>query len=782
MDLSADSTPACASGVGKSSVAQAGVLSALKSMRWPGAKRAAISHWPDALRDCRAWAFLSMRPGNAPLQALVAAFIQLWQLDLTDPKQASRQDEWTKGLLAGKNSLRQLIDATQDNLKQREGEAPARVLLYLDQGEELYTRAASQEAKRFTELLAEGIADLRLSVFASMRADFFHRLQADTALFSCYEHVDVPPLGPAKLLEVVTAPANALDVTFEDEKLADRLTATAADEPGALPLLSYLWTDMWAGMEKYGHAVMRLPSQAIDVGGVLAHRAETFLAAHPGEENALQRLLTLKLAAVPQEGEPVRRQADRAECSDEEWALAGRLADHPCRLVVISQSATDGRVFAEVAHEAFLRSWPRLTQWLYDERVFLVFKAEVEREERQWRELNRADEALLTGLNLSRAEQYLPLRPQDLSPDVAAFVQRSIAKDREEKQRQLAEKERQLRFQRLVSFAAAIGAVVMAAVGGTALYLWSRATTAEQATNRALVLALENQNAANAALVRARENESRGLAALSVVAAKDGSFVDSTELALAGWPRTSADPRPRLAPILDALAFGLSTLVPVVREYRHQGFVYVALLNRDESRILSWSDDGSVRLWDVVTPSKWKPRRAVKVRQIGPAMMHFGSVVGARLNHDESRILSWSVDRRVRLWDVATGQQIGPAMMHEGFVNGALLNRDESRILSWSDDKSVRLWDVATGRQIGPAMLHEGSVVGALLIRDESRILSWSADKSVRLWNAAWRGRNLLEIACNHSPPGHDLSSVSARYGIKIAEPICQLDKVIPIQ
>ena len=30
-------------------------------------------------------------------------------------------------------------------------------------------------------------------------------------------------------------------------------------------------------------------------------------------------------------------------------------------------------------------------------------------------------------------------------------------------------------------------------------------------------------------------------------------------------------------------------------------------------------------------------------------------------------------------------------------VAGALLSRDESRILSWSDDKTVRLWDVATG-------------------------------------------------------------------------------------
>ena len=78
----------------------------------------------------------------------------------------------------------------------------------------------------------------------------------------------------------------------------------------------------------------------------------------------------------------------------------------------------------------------------------------------------------------------------------------------------------------------------------------------------------------------------------------------------------------------------------------------------------------------------------------------------------------------MRLWDVATGRQIGPAMTHDGSVYGALLNWDETRILSWSYDQTVRLWDMAMGRQIGPPMTHDGSVDGAILSRDETRILS----------------------------------------------------------
>ena len=75
-------------------------------------------------------------------------------------------------------------------------------------------------------------------------------------------------------------------------------------------------------MVKRGDATLRLPAQAIDVGGVLASRAEEFLKDNPDDENSLRRLLTLKLASVPPEGEPVRRQTTDEECTDAEWALA----------------------------------------------------------------------------------------------------------------------------------------------------------------------------------------------------------------------------------------------------------------------------------------------------------------------------------------------------------------------------------------------------------------------------------------------------------------------------
>ena len=522
-----------ASGVGKSSVAQAGVLSALKSMRWPGTDATAASAWPKGLQNSRGWVPLIMRPGEAPLEALAAAMTRLWRLDAKDPDQAALPRKWANGLSSGGNILADLIGATQEELKKREGEAPESILLYLDQLEELYTRATQRDARRFSEVLAQGLGDSRLLAFASLRADYFDRLQADEPLFKRHEHVNVPPLDRAELHEVVTAPARALGVGFEDDEVADRITEAAAAEAGALPLLSYLLTDMWATMVGRGDATLRLPVQAIDVGGVLARRAEEFLKDNPNEEAALRRLLTLRLAAVPPEGEPVRRQTHREECTGAEWALAGRLAEHPWRLVVTGEREVDRRIVAEVAHEALLRAWPRLAQWLRGERDFLVFKGDAERAERRWRDMGQVDKALLTGLDLARAEEWLPTRSEDLASDVTAFVQHSIAADR-------AAKQRQLRLQRRVSMGALAAALLMTFIGGLALFQWGEATRERDNAIKAEIRVAGEKERADAELKKAQTTQSRYLAARAHEQRTAGDAATAILLALEALPDDAA--------------------------------------------------------------------------------------------------------------------------------------------------------------------------------------------------------------------------------------------------
>jgi WD40 repeat protein len=707
-----------ASGVGKSSVARAGVLSALKSMQWPGIERTAASAWPAALSNSRGWLPLVVRPGELPLQALAATFIQLWQFDRRDPDQAGLPRKWAERLSSRSNNLADLIDTTQEELRKREGEAPERVLLYLDQGEELYTRAAPQEARRFSEILAEGLVDRRLFTFASLRADYFDRFQSDEPLFKCHEHVNVPPLDRAQLLEVVTAPARALDVLFEDDKIAERITHAAAAEQ--LPLLSYLLHEMWDDMLKRGDATLRLSSQAIDVGGVLRRSAEDFLATNPADETALRRLLTLRLATVPSEGEVVRRQTTRDECSKAEWSLAGRLADYPWRLVVTRERPSDGRIVAEVTHETFLRAWPRLREWLRGERDFLIFKGDAERAERRWREMEHDEQALLTGLDLTRAEEWLPTRGQDLSGGLAAFIQQSIVADREKKQRELAEKERQIRFQRRVSMGAVAAALVLLLIGALAWVQWGEADRARAQKTKAEEIALRQ-------LGEAQITQSLFLASLAAQERLAGDAINALLLGLGALPDATWT-----RPYVPEAEFQLDAATRASRErliiVAHKDTVRRAAFSPDGKRIVTASSDRTARLWD-----------AESGKLIGePLRGHEHNVYTAAFSPDGKRIVTASWDKTARLWDVESGKQIGaPLRGHEALVSSAAFSPDGKRIVTGSWDKTARLWDVESGKPLGASLRgHAGAVSSAAFSPDGKRIVTASSDKTARLWDA----------------------------------------------
>ena len=105
---------------------------------------------------------------------------------------------------------------------------------------------------------------------------------------------------------------------------------------------------------------------------------------------------------------------------------------------------------------------------------------------------------------------------------------------------------------------------------------------------------------------------------------------------------------------------------------------------------------------------------------------------------DGKRIVSGSDDKTVRLWDADTGQPIGPPLTgHTDSVNSVAFSPDGHRIVSGSDDNTVRLWDADTGQPIGPPLTgHTDVVTSVAFSPDGHRIVSGSDDNTVRLWDA----------------------------------------------
>ena len=436
------------SGVGKSSLAQAGVITALMRQAWPETAET-TGPWPPAFTASRQWCFLKLNPGSEPLRALVEPFLWTWQFDAVDPTRAELQSSWAAKLLDEKVTLHDLLDATQaryrDELHQPE---PPAFLIYIDQGEELFARSGERERRRFSEILAQDLGDPRLRAMISMRADFFGDLQKDEPLYAVHRQVNVPPLHEAQLWEVVSRPAALLSARFEPEGLAADIARRTAEESakdaGALPLLSYLLDDMWSGMVERGDGRLRLPRAAVEIGAVLVDRADAFFAAHPNSEHQLRRVFTLRLATVREGEEPTRRRALRSEFTDEEWRLVTELADHPNRLLVTATSEV-GETYAEVAHEAVFRRWDKLRQWIAAEREFLAWRTGLEAARRGWQatpDVSKS-EALLMGAPLTQAQSWVAKRREDLSRIDRDFIDQST-------RRELTARARARRLQALV--------------------------------------------------------------------------------------------------------------------------------------------------------------------------------------------------------------------------------------------------------------------------------------------------------------------------------------------
>ncbi|MEL6348763.1 MAG: hypothetical protein AAFV53_37005, partial [Myxococcota bacterium] len=151
-----------------------------------------------------------------------------------------------------------------------------------------------------------------------------------------------------------------------------------------------------------------------------------------------------------------------------------------------------------------------------------------------------------------------------------------------------------------------------------------------------------------------------------------------------------------------------------------------------DQRLLSWSSDATLRLWDLSAGD-----------EIATLKGHKKLIKGVELLPGD-RILSYASDGELRLWSALDGAEISVWKGHKKIVEGASRLSD-GRILSWSSDATLRLWS-DQGEALGVLEGHDPkkSVKGAVVLSD-GRILSWSSDATLRLWSDQGEALGVLE-------------------------------------
>jgi WD40 repeat protein len=158
--------------------------------------------------------------------------------------------------------------------------------------------------------------------------------------------------------------------------------------------------------------------------------------------------------------------------------------------------------------------------------------------------------------------------------------------------------------------------------------------------------------------------------------------------------------------------------------YGHTSGVSSVALSSDGSRIVSGSDDRTVRIWDAASGTVQHTLEG-----------HTYRVTSVAFSSDGLRIVSGSADETVRIWDAASGTVQHTMKGHTEEVTSVAFSSDGLRIVSGSDDRTVRIWDAASGTVQHTLEGHTYRVTSVAFSSDGLRIVSGSYDFTVRIWD-----------------------------------------------
>ena len=424
------------SGSGKSSLVYAGLLPALRRER------------------DQFWNVLSLRPGPTPLRALAAAFNPRAD-DEGAAEYATKITKEAEKLRTGDPEV--LSHMIRGELDRAEGK-PDRLLLYIDQWEELYAqvspssdsqRAAQRAAdvNRFIELLLTAARTAPVTVVATVRADFYDPLIAHQEIRSLLptRQVLLGAMPRSELERTIVEPARKVGLAFDPLGLVQRILDEAGEDEGMLPLLEYALKETWA-LRKGNTITADSYARSGGVREAIRKTAERTFEGLSAEDQQAARQVFLRLV-IPEEGQEDTRARAAMPVEPMQLKIVEQFAGPRTRLLVTGFDRAR-RPTVEVAHEALIRTWPRFRGWIDANREKLRARAAVLQAKSDWEQSDRRDDMLLpAGLQLERARTLLADPGDITTDDIKEFISLSSAREeteRKEREEALARDEAQV--------------------------------------------------------------------------------------------------------------------------------------------------------------------------------------------------------------------------------------------------------------------------------------------------------------------------------------------------
>jgi WD40 repeat protein/ABC-type sugar transport system substrate-binding protein len=701
------------SGSGKSSVVKAGVIPQLRQGAFPGSEN---------------YFYAEMVPGTDAVRELEAALLSV---AINPP------DNLGEELRASSEGLLKVVDQIIPDGDE--------LLLFIDQFEEVFTQTEDNAVRtHFMDSLriATMREDSRLRVIVTLRADFYDKplLYQDFGTLLRERTEVVLPLSSAELEEAIVGPARQVGVRVESE-LVSTIVAEVNEQPGALPLLQYALTENFERQEGF---VMHLETYLASGGvlGALARRAEELYTEMTPEQQEAVRQLFLRLVTLGEGTEDTRRRILWSELAFETDS-----EDDPLRVVLNTYGKYRLLTFdndpqtreptVEVAHEALIRQWERLREWLQNSREDLRTHRRLTGAVVEWKNANEDTSFLATGVRLQQFEALMTGEDIVLTPEEIRYVQASIDKREEarriEEERQARELALERRARRFLRGLVAIMAIATVVAVGLSIFAFDQQAEAQEERDNAQVAREDAEEARDEAQDNAAEARS---------------------LSLAVQAQQALDRRdPFLAVALALEAVDIDN--PPAQAQRILSDVAIAAGANDRF------EGHSFRIWDV----DFSPDGAMAVSS--------GGEQGAATDN-------------VILWDMATGQEIRRFDGHTHRVYTVEFSPDGQTIFTGSRDNTMRQWDVSTGEQLQVFERENGDRIWQLAVSpDGTQVVTAHGGGDVLLWNVddgtfyEFEGHEDAVIGVDFSSNGQTVASVAFDGTVKVWD--AQAEKSEPL-
>ncbi|MFA4829633.1 MAG: PAS domain S-box protein [Thermodesulfovibrionales bacterium] len=419
------------SGSGKSSLIRAGLIPALRR----GIHESSIEQ--------KGWYIIVIRPGNDPLSQLALGLLEL-DTSLKGAEKLGFIKESIKTLQGETDGLIKVIASL--------GPFEKKILIVVDQLEELFTLLPGNDNRNkrlhFIDLLInasnfEG-EKLNIHIILILRADFYGH---------CWEHGSLPLYISKNQFAVTKMSKEAFKLAIEEPTalslckfepgLVETILEDIGEEPGNLPLLQHAMHLLW--QKRHINTLTHDAYKEIGKihGAIATHAEKVFDEVLDEPQKEIAKKIFIRLTQLGEETKDTRRRVSLKDLIPKEDAnntttkAIDILSSEESRLLTVSselsvsdyatnKSLSEEETFVEVSHEALISNWPRLKDWLHENRSLNLLRQKITQACNEWIKSNNDESLLWPHGKLSDARRLLDKHYDLLNSNEIEYITKSI--------------------------------------------------------------------------------------------------------------------------------------------------------------------------------------------------------------------------------------------------------------------------------------------------------------------------------------------------------------------